>query len=287
MTLMDSQGSDSPEMDVDALIEQVNAPATERPMSGEEAPAPEQAAPAAQAAPQTPQEYEYEWSGRKIKEPLEMILKRAGMGYDYAQRMEALKREQGQMAEKYKPYEKYKTIDDYVQKDPAWWQHVEESWNDRLASEDPTVQRVKALLDEQLQPVKALLSQKEEQEQQAKVDEEDNRLDKDIKSIREKYKDLDFDTPDAQGKSLEMKVLEHGSTNGFPSFKAAFLDFHHEQLEKMWESRGREAIGKEAEKRQKLGLSGTPRTPQKTSDAFDTRGDWNDVMKQVTERYGL
>ena len=34
------------------------------------------------------QEYEYTASGRTIKEPIEMILKRASQGYDYAQKNE-------------------------------------------------------------------------------------------------------------------------------------------------------------------------------------------------------
>ena len=290
MTLQDTQGSG--EMDVDALLEQVNAPEQERAMSAPEGQS-EQAAPAQAAAPQTPQEYEYEFSGRKIKEPLDMILKRAGMGYDYAQKMEAFKREQTtfkqQLEEKYKPYDKYKTIDEYVQKDPEWWQHVEQSYQDRLASEDPTVKRVKSILDEELRPVKELLSQKEQEAQQMKITEEDNRLTQDIKSIREKYSDLDFDTPDADGKSLEAKVLQHGAANNFPTYKAAFMDFYQDQLEKMWESRGREAVGKEAQKRQKLGLSGTPQTPKpKASDGYNVKGKgWNDILNDVLQQEGI
>lgn len=293
MVLSGDQGS-SPEMDVDALLEQVNAPEQERPMSGPETSEQTAAPEAAEAAAPTPvQEFEYEFSGRKIKEPIDMILKRAGMGYDYAQKMEAFKREQAnykaQLEEKYKPYDKYKQIDEYVQKDPDWWNHVEQSWQDRLSNEDPTVKRVKSILDEELRPVKELLTQKEQEAQQAKIAEEDNVLEQDIKSIRSEYKDLDFDTPDAEGKSLEDKVLEYGAKFNFPTFKAAFRDFYHDQLRTMYESRGREAIGKEAVKRQKLGLSGTPQTPkQKPTDGYDVRGkSMNQILQEVLEREGI
>jgi len=289
MTLQD--GTSGGEIDVEGLMAEVNAPEPERQMSSSEAPE-ETQAPQAKQEP-TAQEFEYEFSGRKIKEPIEMILKRAGMGYDYAQKMEAFKREQStyksQLEEKYKHFDKYKTIDDYVQKDPDWWSHVEQSYQDRLASEDPTVKRVKSILDEELRPVKELLSQKEQEAQQAKITEEDTRLTQDIKSIREKYSDLDFDTPDADGKSLEAKVLEHGASNNYPTFKAAFVDFYHDQLEKRWESRGREAVGKEAMKRQKLGLSGTPQTPkQKPTDGYDVKGkSMNQILQEVLEREGI
>ena len=290
---MSLQDTTSGEMDVDALLEQVNAPEPERPMSGPADEPTGQAAKPEAAAPTPVQEYEYEFSGRKIKEPIDMILKRAGMGYDYAQKMEAFKREQATfkqgLEDKYKSYDKYKTIDDYVQKDPEWWHHVEQSYQDRLSSEDPTVKRVKSMLDEELKPVRDLLSQKEQAEQQAKITEEDTRLTQDIKSIREKYADLDFDTPDADGKSLEAKVLAHGAANNYPTFTAAFRDFYHDQLEKMWESRGREAVGKEAQKRHKLGLSGTPQTPkQKSTDGYDVRGkSWNELLSDVLQQEGI
>lgn len=292
MTLVEGSGQ-SNDMDVDALINEVNAPAPERPMSAPQEAVPEpqpQAAAAPQPEPPKPtiQEFEFEYSGKKIKEPLEMILKRAGMGYDYAQKMEAFKRKQEELETKYKPYDRYKEIDEYVKKDPQWWEHVEQSWQERLSSQDPNVIRLKSILDEELKPVKELLTQKEQEAQQAKLQEQDSRLDADIKSIREKYSDLDFDARDEHGKSLEDKVLEHGAQHNFPSFKAAFLDFYHDQLEKRWEARGREAVSKDAQKRAKLGLSGTPQTPKRQAEGYDVRGKgWNEVLQEVLERENI
>jgi hypothetical protein len=58
----------------------------------------------------------------------------------------------------------------------------------------------------------------------------DEKLAQEVQSIREKYKDIDMDSPDENGKSLEAKVLEHAEANGIPSFKAAFNDFYQDQL---------------------------------------------------------
>ena len=285
------------EIDVDALMSSIDAPEKERPMTGgdEAAPVDQVTATGEAPAPEQPKiaEHEFVWNGQKIKAAQDLILsKYAPMGYDYAQKMEAFKQTQAakeqELAEKYKPYEKYKTIDDYVQKDPEWWKFVEEQYQNRLASEDPTVKRVKTILDEELKPVKDLLAARDQETQQAKIKEEDTRLAQDIKSIREKYKDLDFDTPDAEGKSLEFKVLEHGARHGFPTFKAAFLDFNHDQLEKMWEARGREAISKDAQKRAKLGLSAAPQTPGKRADGYDVKNkDYNQLLNEVLEREGI
>jgi hypothetical protein len=287
MDLQDNQN-----IDVEALLQQIDAPAPERPMSGPEETPPTDVAPQTPPPVETPpviQEYEFDWNGRKIKAPIEKLTKWASQGYDYSQKMESFKAKQAEIEEKAKLYQKYQQVDEYVKKDPNWWAHVEESWTNRLASEDPVVQRVKGMLEEQLTPFKEMLAQKEESEKAQKISQEDTALQTEMKSIREKYKDLDFDTPDAEGKSLEHKVLEHGARNNFPSFKAAFLDFYHDQLEKMWEARGREAVSKDAEKRQKLGLSASTPTPKKAlADGFDVKGkSYNDLQQEIFERLGL
>lgn len=273
--------------EVDQILESLNAPEPERAMSGpEETQTHSPATPEPQQNAWDPKPWEFDWNGKKIApDHPDKLKKWASQGYDYAQKMESFKQKQAEVDKIKTEFSKYKQIDDYIKKDPKWWEHVEESYNNRLASEDPVVQRVNGLLQEKLAPFEQLIAQKEEQEKQAQIHKEDTALSGEIKSIRERYKDLDFDTPDAEGKSLEFKVLEHGARQGMPSFKAAFLDFYHDQLEKMWESRGREAISKDAERRQKLGLSTSQSTPKrKTTDDFDVRGkNYNQIFNEIME----
>lgn len=299
MDLQDTSGGGSSEIDVNALLESVNAPDPERPMTGGAEPAEAQQSQAPAEQPQQPvnawdpKPWEFTWKGQKIlPENQEKLKQWAAQGYDYAQRMELLKQERENykrdLEKQYEPFKKYDQINQYVQKDPEWWAHVEQSWNERLQNEDPTIRRVKSLLEDELKPVKELLTQKEQEAEQKRISEEDTRLAQEVKSIREKYADLDFDTPDADGKSLEHKVIEHGAKHNFPTFKAAFLDFYHDQLEKMWEARGREAVSKEAAKRQKLGLSGKPQTPRTRTDDYDVRGkSHNDLLNEILEREGI
>lgn len=253
--------------------------------------------PAAQSLQQQPQaptwdgkQWEFEWSGKKIVPDSPDKVKRwASQGYDYAQKMEAFKKQQAEVNQTAKSYDKYKTIDEYVKKDPQWWSFVEEQYNNRLASEDPVVQRVKGMLEEKLAPYEQILAQKQQQEQEVKIKNEDNALVTEIKSIREKYSNLDFDSPDADGKSLEYRVLEHGASKGFPSFKSAFLDFYHDQLEKMWESRGREAVAKGAQAQAKTGfsVSTSPSKPKKET-AFDPRGkSWQETYQSALSELNL
>lgn len=290
MALENTENSSDP-VDVDSLLESINSPAPERAMTAAETPATPETAPQP-PAPQPPtaqqvQEYEFDWKGQKIKAPIDKLTRWASQGYDYSQRMEDFKRQQSELESKYKPYEKYKVIDEYVAKDPQWWAHVEEQYNNRLASEDPYVKRVSAILDERLKPVESLIEQRDAEQAQQKIVKEDTALADEIKSIRTKYSDLDFDTPNGDGQSLEFKVLEHGSKHGFPSFKAAFFDYYQDQLEMRAEARGREAISKDASKRQKLGIAPSV-APRKASDGFEVRGkSYNDIFNEVLEREGL
>lgn len=281
--------------EIDSLIASVNEPAAPRAMSapeGEAPAAPETAAPPAQVQQPPMVEHEFTWNGQKIKAPQEMILsKYAPMGYDYAQKMAAFKEQQKmreqEWKERDKKYERYEVIDKYAIENQDWWKHVQDQYENRLASEDPTVKHVKNILQEKLKPFEEKLAAEERAAQETKIKQEDASLAEDIKSIRAKYQDLDFDTPDADGKSLEYKILEHGSRHNFPTFKSAFLDFHHEQLEKMWESRGREAVSKDAQKRTKLGLSPVTATPKKT-EGYDVKGkNYNQILDDVFAKEGI
>lgn len=284
-------------IDVDSLLAEVNAPTPERAMSGPPAPAntePAQVPTPQQTSAALPVEHEFTWNGQKIKAPQDMILsKYAPMGYDYAQKMQAFKELQKnserEMQEKYvKPYEKYKTVDDYVGKNPDWWKHVEDQWTQRQTSQDPNFQRMQAVLDEKLKPFQDKLAADEQIKAQEQSTKEDTQLTEDIKSIRAKYPNLDFDAPDTEGKSLEYKVLEHGSRHNFPTFKSAFLDFHHDQLEKMWEARGREAVSKDSQKKAKLGLSVAPQTLGKNADSYNVKGkNYNQLLDEAVQKYGL
>lgn len=294
MSLEDTTGQEV-DIDVDKIMSELDAPTPERPMSGPSEPSSESSGNSAQpsqlkpqAQPSQVQEYEFTWNGQKIKAPVDKLTKWASQGYDYSQRMEAFKRQQQEYDAKLKHYSRYDEIDQYAKKDPDWWKYVEEQYKNRLAATDPIGQRLQSVIDEKLKPVNEFLELKQQQEQQQKIQQQDTALADDIKSIRTKYKDLDFDALDSDGKSLEYKVLEHGVNGNFPSFKAAFLDFYHEQLEKMWESRGREAVSKDQVKRQKLGLSATPTPKAKTTSQFDVRGkSYNQILDEIVAQEGL
>lgn len=281
MTDLD-QGQSPDDIDVDALLSGLDG---------------EGSAPQQEAAPETPlppQEYEYEWRGQRVKEPLDMILKRASMGRDYAQNTEALKRERSeweqQRAEFENRFKPYREIDDFIKsgdEGKQWWDHVNKQWSEREKPQgiDPNL---KPLFDE-LNGLKSFVSELQQEKLQQKIAKEDESFTQEIQSIQKQFADLDWQTPDQDGKSLEFKVLEHGTKNGIKSFKTAFLDFYHPELEKRWESRGREAVAKDTQKRTRLGLLGETSAPKKgISSAENVKNrSYDDLAKEALEELGI
>lgn len=227
-------------------------------------------------APQSdPELIEYVTDGGKtVKETLEMLKKRASMGYHYAQRMEALKAREAEIngsAEKFKSLQRWQEYNDFAEKNPAWAKHVEQSWEQREAllqsqgAEDPNsplhaeLNSVKQQLGEVSQFLGSLKAEREQQQRAS----EDSALNSEIKSIRERYPDTDFDLADETGKSLEYRILEHAAQNGIKSFKTAFHDFYHDHLIKMREDKAKESVLREQQKNKKAGIIGVTDAPTK------------------------
>lgn len=278
----------SSNMDVDSLLSSIDQPTQERQMS--------EAPPEAQTPEQKQQEFEFNWNGKKIKAPLDKLSQWASQGYDYGQKMAEFNKRQSEFQQQSKQVEeiksKYSEIDDYVRQNPDWWQHVTQTYEQRLqqAGQNPQGadirELIKAHTEEAIKPFK---EQVEQQKQQELFKKQDAELDTQIQSVREKYSDLDFDAVGEDGKSLMYKVLEFGASNGLNNFDVAFKAFYHDDLIKREATRAKEAYSKDIQKRTKLGLLGTSPTPkQGISDAKYTKSkSYNDLEREALEELGI
>lgn len=279
-------------IDVDSLMSEIESGGNhERPMSD---PAVEAAPPAAadgtQSPTQTQSEIEFTWNGKQIKAPLDKAKQWASQGYDYAQKMAEHNRQQHERAQRETwaktAEERYKPIDEYVQQNPEFWEHVTQTWQQKQLQGqgeggiDPANPFVQKLLTE-INEVKEFKNSIQEQQQQEARLKEDQALETEIKSIREQYKDLDFDTVQADGTSLETRVIQHAVNNGIKNFATAFRDLLHDELLKKAEERGKEQITKDIQKRNKSGLLGTSPTPTRgVSQAEDIKTKSYDRLLQ-------
>lgn len=296
--MLDSnEGTGGNDIDVETLISQSTQEAPERPMGDE--PEPTQAAPPqpAQAQAQAIQELELELASNKIKVPIgDPRLKQwAQQGYDYGQRMQLFKQEQQKFQQtmqetqgRLKPYEE---IDAYAKQNPQWWEHVKQTYEQRataLNGQDPIAQELMALKQE-LQGIKEFKTNLETEKITQQHQAEDKQLSEEMESIRKTFSDLDFASKDADGKSLEYKVLDFAHQNGIRNYSVAFKAFNHDQLTKLAAEKAREAMVKESQANKKSGLLGkTPAPTKGISDAKDIRGkNYNDLLKEALEELGL
>lgn len=256
---------------------------------------------AAPAAPtnNTIQEYEYTARGQKIKEPIDMILKRASQGYDYAQNVADLRKQREELEGTYSPY---KQIYEAAQNNPEWWQQItkaysEQGYNqqdDNQPQHDPNdpqaalLGNVEKMINEKLSKVENFMNETLAEKNLRLRQEEDDRLNKEIEDVRKQYAQQDFTTPDETGKTLEYKVLEYASKNGIKSFKTAFRDFYFDQLMAKTETAGKEKALAEMQKRTKLGLLGESPTPRKQISESDHRGkSYSDLASEAIAELGL
>ncbi len=220
------------------------------------------------------QEFELTVNGKQIKANAEQVKQWAQMGYNYPQKAGELNQRQQEFEKqkleyetKFKDYETkyspYKAIDEYAAKNPDWWKQTQEAYNQKAQASGlpPEISQLKEELMKELSPVKEFMQNSQAEKQAQKAEQEDKQLTSEIESIRKTYTNIDFDTPDGEGKSLEMKVLEHAMQNDMKSFRVAFRDFYHDQLVGKAKEEGKEIVSKTIQQKSKLGILGETSKP--------------------------
>lgn len=278
------------DIDVDGILAGIESPSTDIPMN--DTPATEATA---QPSNQTPQEYAFTWNGKEIKAPVDKLTKWASQGYDYAQRMEAFKQQQADFESQRQQFEPrlnlYKEVDEFANKNPDWWKHVEASYKERQQALDPSNPIASELsqLKSELSELKTFREQLAQEKMAERQKAEDAALDSEVSQIRAQHKDLDWTGVDDTGLTLEQRVLKHAGDNGINSFRAAFRDYNHDQLMKLTELRARESAMLERQKVVKSGLLGQSPTPKKGIQSADNvRGKtYNNLVSEALTELGL
>lgn len=280
--------------DVDSLLQSIEQPgSTDIPMKAE--------TPEPSPQPQAPSELEFSWKDKQIKVPYSdaRVKQWASQGYDYAQRMAEFKQQEQAFTQKQQQISEleqmYGPVDKYVRENPDWWNHVMQQYQTRQqqaqATQDPNNPVLGVLNDLQskLQQHEQFISESTQEKLRLQREKDDQALTGDIQSIRDTYKNIDFDTPDEFGKSLEYKVLEHAHQNGIRNFKTAFKDFYHDQLMKHAEERGKQNVQNDIQKKTKLGLLGTSQAPKKAINSAQNvkNKSYNELYREALDELGI
>lgn len=204
----------------------------------------------------TKTEYEYPANGKVIKEPLEMIFKRASMGYNYAQLVQQHKQREAEIAQREQVLKesegRWKPYDEYAQSNPQWADFVRSQWDSRFNQQQaqqnasqwqPNIQQQDASqqqaqqaglspeIAQKLSQIDTFIGQYQAEKQAAAQAEADVALNSEVESIQKQFPDIDLRATDpTTGESLEMQVLKHAQLHGINSFEAAFKHMNFDRL---------------------------------------------------------
>lgn len=291
--ILSSMGDSAPKGDSNAWAD------TPAPQAAPPTPAPEQ-----QAAP-TPAPAKKEWTlnvnGKDIRTDDEgRIIQWAQQGYNYAQQVEAFKKQQAEYEVKYKGFDRYSEIDQFAKQNPQWWQHVEQAWNSRgqfnpEAAANPEMaqaqQMLQQLIDQKLGPVQEFMTEVQREKSNREAQQADATLRDQMESIRKEYPNLDFAKVDQAGKSLELRVLEHGMSKGIHDFEAAFRDFYWKDAIALERAKAKEEAAKEAQKLRSNGILSQQKVAAPTTPAgqisYNRNGSYGADVQEAIRELGL
>ena len=243
--------------------------------------------------------FEFQHNGKAIKANRDQMVKYASMGYDYPQKMQefnkqrmAFEAQQKEYEEKYSPY---REINEWAEKSPQEWQRLQQLYsqfkNGQVTPQlDPTVAPYIQKYEQELGEVKGFIQAQREKEQAEYRQKQDQQLDLEMKSIRDAYKDLDFDTPNEEGKSLDYLVLEYAKNNGIKSYKTAFNDFYLPNLLNREKTLAKQEVSKGIQKNSKLGVLGTksPTQSRTYSEPQNIKNkSYNDIEAEILKELGI
>jgi hypothetical protein len=236
-------------------------------------------------------------NGKEITGTRDEILRWAQMGYNAPTLMNEWKAKESAWTKQQQEFQEkearlkdieskwspYKEVDEYAAKNPDWWKQVQEQYKQKIQGAESNPEIV--ALKQELAEIKKFKDEITNEKRTEQITEEDQKLSSEVESIRKQFTNLDFDTPDESGKSLEMKILEHAVSNDIKSFRVAFRDFYHDHLLSKAREEGKELVSKEVQKRTKMGILGETSKPTKGVQLAQNVKDksYNDLEREALE----
>lgn len=213
--------------------------------------------------------------GKKIKEPLDMVIKRAGLGYHAAQELHNVntqKEKWAQIEARNKELEKWVEYDKYAQENPDWHKHLQDTWAQREQLKQqgqqvpPELTQTIQALQQKIEAQEKILGELNQTRTQEKQSAEDRNFLAEIDEVAKNF-GVDLDQADEQGQSLAWRVTEHMKNMGLDGskkghFTMAFKDFHFDSLVGRQKEQAVEKHAKDQAALKKAGIIDVSRSPK-------------------------
>jgi hypothetical protein len=239
-------------------------------------------------------EMEFVADGKNLKAPLSKVRQWAQQGYNYSQKMAALKDEQSQWTARLDDIKKdteIAEITQFARQNPEWDQFVRNLYQERQnfsneewrrQASDPYLSKIQSLektISELAPEVKAF-----REERQKIVDEAaDKKLDAEIDLVAKRYSKIGMDLKaidKSSGLSLEETALQFGTDNGIP-FRSAFLELYGDKIDALREEAIKKQVANDFAKKQKEGFIGVSPTPNSAQRSLQRPRTWGDATEQA------
>jgi hypothetical protein len=232
-------------------------------------------------------------NGKQIKAPLSKVRQWAQQGYDYSQKMSALKDEQlswDQKVAELKKDSEIAEITQFARTNPDWDKFVREMYEQRTqfqneewrrTASDPYLSKIQSLektISELAPEVKAFRDERQKIANEAA----DKKLEAEVDAVATKYSKygMDIKAIDASsGQTLEETALQYGSEHGIP-FRSAFLELYGDKLDALREESIKKQVANDFAKKQKEGFIGISPTSQQARPSAKPR-NWGDATEQA------
>ena len=284
------------EIDTDELLKSIEAPETERPMTGTPAPEPSAAAPVPVAW--NGEDFAFDSNGKRVvPDSREKLQTWASLGHNYSQRAAEINRREAEFKSLEGKYKPYAEVDDYASKNPEWWQAVQDAYAKRgqavpetVGQLDPGIQAALKPFQEKLAAVESFMTAAQQEKAIQEQTRQDEALSQEVEAIRKQHPNIDLKAIDESGQTLEFRVMKHASEIGTGSFRAAFRDYLHDQLVESAKANGQTASVKAKEHEKRQGILGVSSTPRKVPDdaPANVRGKtYDQVTQDIYREYGI
>jgi len=261
---------------------------------------PDNAAPPPQA-PEEPwwkshenSEMEFAADGKTLKAPLSKVRQWAQQGYNYSQKMSALKDEQLEWNNKLTDIKKdaeISEITNFARQNPEWDKFVRDMYTERenfkseewrRQASDPYLSKIQSLektISELAPEVQAFRDERQKIQNEAL----DKKLEAEVDSVAQKYSKLGMDIKaidNSSGMSIEETALQYGAENGIP-FRSAFFELYGDKLDSLREEAIKKQVANDFAKKQKEGFIGISPTPNSAHRSSQRPRTWGDATEQA------
>ena len=220
------------------------------------------------------------------------LIQLAQQGFSYSQRMQDLKRQEGELKAQGQQYQQYQKLADAFQKNPTFREKLLAMYQESLAGgqqqapapQGENQQPAHAQLPpELLEEINELKSWKEKYTEQ----QVDQQVSTEIQSLRSKYTRDDWDVPNTSGMSLIKEIIAHNYGHPSMTLEQAYRDLMFDKVGTNAKAEGLKQAAAVQKKQAKQGVVAgrAPAAPSGKPAGINTSASYDELAQQAIAEF--